>query len=121
MCEAKNHGLLVPVAGQLFGYLAVLRESRLQIGRKDTDVYGVTSDGVNWMFYTISETGKLRISRLISTLEDDGMKRVFRYLGIIIFKALKQHMDIPPDHSGPIAHIIEKRFDEDGNEIETEV
>lgn len=73
------------------------------------------------MFFTISETGKLRISRHISIHEPAGMERVFRYLGIAIFKALKQRMVKAPGCDDPVARVVEKTVGEEGNVVETNV
>jgi hypothetical protein len=58
--EAKSYGSLVNALAQLVVYLACLRQSRINRGRSDTSVYGVATDGLSYVFVTITHEGVLK-------------------------------------------------------------
>ncbi|KAF8344475.1 hypothetical protein F5887DRAFT_1062102 [Amanita rubescens] len=56
---------------QLVVYLACLRQSRVNGGRSDTSVYGVATDGLSYVFVTITREGVLKQSRLLNVIHGD--------------------------------------------------
>jgi hypothetical protein len=63
--ESKVDGILVNALGQLVVYLASLRQSRIDRGKKDSSVYGVVTDGFIYIFVTITHEGVLKKSRAV--------------------------------------------------------
>ena len=61
--EAKFHGSLLNALAQLVVYLASLRQSRVNKGRSNTSVYGVATDGLFYVFLTITHQGVLKQSK----------------------------------------------------------
>lgn len=64
--EAKRHGILSDAVAQLVVYLASLRQSRLNRGRSNASVHGIATDGLTYVFVTITHEGILKESRLFS-------------------------------------------------------
>ena len=60
--EAKPNLTVAQAIPQLVVYLACIRQSRIQRGRTDTSVYGLASDGVQFIFVTISSEGIIRMT-----------------------------------------------------------
>ncbi|KAF8346750.1 hypothetical protein F5887DRAFT_960853 [Amanita rubescens] len=69
--EANFHGNLDNVLTQLVVYLACLRQSRVNGGRSDTSVHGVATDGLSYVFVTITDEGVLKQSRLLNVIHGD--------------------------------------------------
>ncbi|KIL58939.1 hypothetical protein M378DRAFT_111586 [Amanita muscaria Koide BX008] len=72
--EAKpDHavGLGVP---QLLTYLACLRQSRLERKRTDASVYGVSSDGYQYLFVTITHAGIVKMSDIFNIVHGKELK-----------------------------------------------
>jgi hypothetical protein len=58
--EANFHGNLDNALAQLVVYLACLRQSRVNGRQSDTSVYGVATDGLSYVFVTITREGVLK-------------------------------------------------------------
>jgi hypothetical protein len=69
--EAKFHGILHTALAQLVVYLACLRQSRINRGRSNTSVYGVATDGLSYIFVTITHDGVLKESRQFNVMDGD--------------------------------------------------
>ena len=69
--EAKVKGDVESAYGQLVVYLASLRESRINRGRSDSSVYGIATDGLNYVFVTITNDGVLQFSKQFDIMCDD--------------------------------------------------
>lgn len=69
--ESKFHGSLFNALAQLVVYLACLRQSRSNRGRRDTSVYGVATDGLSYVFVTITHEGVLKLSRQFDVMQGD--------------------------------------------------
>lgn len=109
--------------GQLAGYLAVLRDCRVRLGRKDLEVYGVTTDGINFQFFCLTAVGSLLISPQVSAMDEGGYNNIFLLLGAVIFKSLKQSLllgaSFQDGNTGdPVVHVAEEHFDDDRNTID---
>jgi len=61
--EAKVKNNLGSAYGQLVVYLASLRESRINRGKRDFSVYGIATDGLKYVFVTITNEGTLLFSK----------------------------------------------------------
>jgi len=61
--EAKFDGRLSDALSQLIVYLASLRQSRVNRGRSDTSVYGIATDGLCYIFVTITHQGVIKKSK----------------------------------------------------------
>ncbi len=55
--EAKIKDNLGSAYGQLVTYLASLRELRINRGKADSSVYGVATNGLKFVFVTITNAG----------------------------------------------------------------
>ncbi|KIJ98087.1 hypothetical protein K443DRAFT_104520 [Laccaria amethystina LaAM-08-1] len=66
---AECHGRLIDALPQLVVYLACLRQSRVNRGRNNTSVYGVATDGLSYVFVTITHEGVLKKSRLLDIMQ----------------------------------------------------
>jgi hypothetical protein len=69
--DAKFHGSFDNALAQLVVYLACLRQSRVNRGRSNTSVYGVATDGLSYVFVTITHEGVLKQSRLFNVMDGD--------------------------------------------------
>ena len=69
--EAKFHGSLSDALAQLVVYLACLRQSRVNRGRSNISVYGIATDGLSYIFVTITHEGVLKQSRLFNVMDGD--------------------------------------------------
>ena len=69
--EAKIKGNLESAYGQLVTYLACLHESRINRGKRDSSVYGAATDGLEYVFVTITHKGVLRFSRQFDATKGD--------------------------------------------------
>jgi len=81
--EGKFHGSLVDALAQLVVYLACLRQSRMNRGRSDTSVYGVATDGLLYVFLTITHEGVLKQSRQFDIMRG-GLSTVLGCLKYIL-------------------------------------
>ncbi len=52
-------------------YLACLHQSRANRGRSNTSVYGVRTDGLSYVFVTITHEGLLKQSRVLNVMDGD--------------------------------------------------
>ncbi|KIL64202.1 hypothetical protein M378DRAFT_628576 [Amanita muscaria Koide BX008] len=78
--EAKAEGAVGMALPQLLVYLVCLRHSRLERNRTDASVYGVSSDGLQFTFVTITHDGTVKISK------QGDMSRVLGWLRFILEK-----------------------------------
>ena len=63
LCHGQFNGRLYDALSQLVVYLASLRQSRVKRGRSDTSVYGIATDGLEYIFVTITHQGILKMSK----------------------------------------------------------
>ena len=69
--EAKSQGSIFSALAQLVVYLACLRQSRINRGRSNTSVYGLATDGLAYVFVTITHEGVLKQSRQFDVTQGD--------------------------------------------------
>ena len=69
--EAKVKGNLESAYGRLVVYLASLRESRINRGKRDSSVYGIATDGLKYVFVTITNEGALLFSKQFDVEKGD--------------------------------------------------
>jgi len=69
--EAKFNGRLTDAFTQLIVYLGSLRQSRINRGRSNTSVYGVATDGLCYVFVTITHQGVIKKSRHFDIMQGD--------------------------------------------------
>jgi len=69
--KAKVKGNLESAYGQLVVYLASLRESRINRGKRDSSVYGIATDGLKYVFVTITNEGALLFSKQFDVEKGD--------------------------------------------------
>ena len=69
--EAKIKGNLETAYGQLVTYLACLRESRINRGKHDSSVCGAATDGLKYVFVSITHEGVLRFSKQFDAMNGD--------------------------------------------------
>jgi hypothetical protein len=115
LVEAKfdnsvNHALV-----QLIVYLASLRQSRLQRNRLDASVYGLASDGYEFIFVKISHGGTVMRSRQFDILQGD-MKKVLGCLKHILEVTASSSPQSTPerndevDESDPLLNLDDNKF-----------
>ncbi|KAF8538862.1 hypothetical protein BDD12DRAFT_721363, partial [Trichophaea hybrida] len=63
--EAKRDGRVDDARGQLLGYMACVRAHRQLMKRRDTDVYGIATDGYMYEFVIIDHEGVVSISERV--------------------------------------------------------
>jgi len=81
--EAKAEFSVGHAIPQLLAYLACLHQSRRQRNRTDASVYGVSSDGYQFIFLAITNDGTVKISRMLDVLQGD-MTKVLGWLKYIL-------------------------------------
>jgi hypothetical protein len=94
--EAKFHGILSDALAQLVVYLACLRQSRVNRGRRNTSVCGVATDGLSYVFVTITHEGVLKESRLFNLMHGD-LSTVLGCLQDILETAMSMFPDLTPE------------------------
>jgi hypothetical protein len=97
--EAKFHGSLFNAFAQLVVYLACLRQSRSNRGRSDTSVYGVATDGLSYVFVTITHEGVLKLSRQFDVMQGD-LPTVLGCLQYILEMAMSMTPNLTPEKGG---------------------
>jgi len=80
---------------QLVVYLACIRQSRIQRGRTDTSVYGLASDGVKFIFVTISSEGIIRMTSTFHISWD--LQQVMGCLKYILEKTASMRPNATPE------------------------
>jgi hypothetical protein len=85
--EAKIKDNLGSAYGQLVVYLASLRESRINRGKRDCSVYGIATDGLKYVFVTITNDGTLLFSKQFD-VEKGDLPVVLGCLRYILEKAV---------------------------------
>jgi hypothetical protein len=88
--EAKFHGILNDALAQLVVYLACLRQSRINRGRSNTSVCGVATDGLSYVFVTITHEGILKESKLFNVMYD--LSTVLGCLRYILYSEMAKSM-----------------------------
>lgn len=82
--EAKAQFAVSLALPQLLAYLACLRQSRLQHKRTDASVYGVCSDGYQFLFVTITHDGTVKVSKLFDILQEGDLSKVLGWLSFML-------------------------------------
>jgi len=106
---------------QLVVYLASLRQSRIHRGKRDSSVYGVATNGVDYLFVTITHEGSLRTSRYLDIIQGD-LPTVLGYLRYILEKAISISPNaqgvVETDGGDEIIHPDESSYLDDKNDAE---
>ncbi|KAM6498924.1 hypothetical protein JOM56_006872 [Amanita muscaria] len=103
--DAKNFkpstclGALYNALTQLVVFLACLRQSRIKRGRSNTSVYGVATDGLSYIFVTITHEGVLKESSLFS-VRQGGLSTVLGSLRYILEMARSMSPNLTPEKGG---------------------
>ncbi|KAF8730598.1 hypothetical protein AX14_005406, partial [Amanita brunnescens Koide BX004] len=97
--EAKFHGSLSNALTQLVVYLACLRQSRVNRGRSNTSIYGVATDGLSYIFVTITHEGVLKESGLFNVM-DGNLSTVLECLQYILETAMSMFPSETPEWEG---------------------
>lgn len=95
--EAKADGWMAKALPQLLVYLASIRQSREARGRSDTSVYGVASDGFNWRFVMITDSGLIKLSQPFNTIIPENTKLVLECLAFMIETAASMSPNTIPE------------------------
>ena len=94
--EAKVKDNLDSAFPQLVVYLACLRQARKARGRSDCSVYGVTSDGYEFCFVTITHEGVVQASRRFSISRGE-IRTVMGCIMYILRKTVERSPTVTPD------------------------
>jgi len=81
---------------ELAVYLACLRQSRVNRGRSNTSVYGVATDGLSYVFVTITHEGVLKESRLFNVMHG-ALSTVLGCLRYILETAMSMYPNLTPE------------------------
>ncbi|KAK2459874.1 hypothetical protein APHAL10511_008074 [Amanita phalloides] len=98
--------------GQLVVYLGSLRQSRISRGKSDSSVFGVATDGLNYMFVIITHEGVLMMSKQFDVLHGD-LPTVLGCLRYILEKAMFMTPIVSPTQGGPQSEEMEDVDDAD--------
>lgn len=97
--EAKVQFSVGQALPQLLAYLACLHQSRRQRNRTDASVYGVSSDGYQFVFVAITHNGTVKISRVLDVLQGD-MARVLGWLKYVLETTAAMSPNVTPEQNG---------------------
>ena len=86
--EAKYQGRLFEAMSQLVVYLGSLRQSRLNKRRSDTSVYGIATDGLCYMFVTITHEGVIMKSDQFDVSDKNTLPIVLGCLKYVLVTAM---------------------------------
>ena len=111
--EAKINRTVKHALYELIVYLASLRQSRLQRKRPDASVYGVASDGFEFIFVKILHDGTVMYSRQFDISENEGdlkkvlgcLKHVLEFTESRSPKSTPKGNDRERDESDPIISV----------------
>ena len=92
-------GSLSNALAQLVVYLACLRQSRVNRGRSNTSIYGVATDGLSYIFVTITHEGVLKESGLFNVM-DGNLSTVLECLQYILETAMSMFPSETPEWEG---------------------
>jgi hypothetical protein len=98
--EAKAQFAVTLALPQLLAYLACLRQSRLQNKRTDASVYGVCSDGYQFLFVTITHDGTVKVSKLFDILREGQLSKVLGWLSFMLETTAAMSPNSSPERSG---------------------
>jgi len=104
--EAKAKNNLDSAFSQLVVYLACLRQARIGRGRTDCSVYGITSDGYEFCFVTITHEGVVKVSRKFSISRGE-MKTVIGSIMYILRKSLEGSPTVTQDKTNDESNVDE--------------
>jgi len=117
--EAKVKGNLESALGQLIVYLASLRRSRINRGKSDSSVYGVATDGLKYLFVTITHGGILQQTKQFDIM-DGGLPAVLGSFRFILNKAISPTISpksgvLQNQEMGGVESDVDEPFGLDGN------
>ncbi len=92
---AKIKDNLGSAYGQLVTYLASLRESRINRGKTNSSVYGVATDGLKFVFVTITSAGVLLFSKHFDIMKGD-LSVILGWLRYILEKTVAMSPNTSP-------------------------
>lgn len=104
--EAKAKNNLDSAFPQLIVYLACLRQARKARGRTDCSVYGITSDGYEFYFVTITHEGVVKVSRRFSISRGE-MNTVMGCIMYILRKSLERSPTVTLDKTKDEGNVSE--------------
>ncbi|KAM6493369.1 hypothetical protein JOM56_011503 [Amanita muscaria] len=96
--KAKFTGTLFSALSQLVVYLACLRQSRINRRRSNTSVFGVATDGLSYIFVTITHEGVLKKSNPFDVLQG-GLEIVLGSFQYILETAMSMKEETQSDES----------------------
>lgn len=94
--EAEFHGRVSDALPPLVVYLASLRQSRLNQGRSNASVYGLATDGLLFVFVTITREGVLKKSRTFD-VKLGNLSIVLGCLQYILEMAMSMSPNLTPE------------------------
>jgi hypothetical protein len=96
--EAKAQFAVGQAIPQLLAYLACLHQSRLQRSRTDASVCGVSSDGYQFIFVTITHDGTVKITRIFDILQGD-LAKVLGWLTYMLETTAAMSHNVTPERN----------------------
>ena len=97
--EAKRRLLFSTAEVQLVTYLAMLRELRMQAGKKNTVTQGFYTDGYQYCFMAINADGVVESSPIYDVMNREGGKTIFNFIVTILESAMKSSPIVTPTKS----------------------
>ncbi|KAI9764380.1 MAG: hypothetical protein M1840_008518 [Geoglossum simile] len=98
--EAKTRSEYSKGEAQLLAYLAILREKRLQAGKTNVATQGFWSDGIQYTFMGITNSGTVEQSPSYNIMTDKGLRTIFNFIISILETAMKSTPNATPTKPG---------------------
>ncbi|KAI9786471.1 MAG: hypothetical protein M1839_006931 [Geoglossum umbratile] len=98
--EAKTRSEYSKGEAQLLAYLAILREKRLRASKTNVATQGFWSDGLQYTFMSITNSGTIEQSRSYDIMTDEGLKTIFNFIISILETAMKSAPNATPTKPG---------------------
>ena len=98
--EAKTRDDYSKGEAQLLTYLAILWEKRRQMERTNVATQGFWTDGTQYTFMSITNSGVVEQSQRYDTLTDAGLKTIFNFTVTILVTAMVSTLNATPTKPG---------------------
>jgi hypothetical protein len=98
--EAKTRDEYSKGEAQLLTYLAILWEKRRQMGKTNIAAQGFWTDGTQYTFMCITNSGVVEQSQRYSAMTDAGLKTVFNFIVTILEAAMVSTPNATPTKPG---------------------
>jgi hypothetical protein len=95
LVEAKRRGLLSAADGQLIAYMGIVHRTRESSKKQNMVVYGISTDGNEFKFWRLDNSGQLTRSRIYDWDGGDGTT-IISYMRLIVRAAIHSSPSTSP-------------------------